>query len=139
MKIKLTYIENDKVFSYNDTILTPDNINTIIPLIFDIDNIEQYIEELSPYDFKLPITCIYCCDCCGTQNVDYEGNWQGIKMTFYETCYGNKVSYSCDDEKMKELLINHIDNWSLFRVIIENAEWIILDDGNVEYDFGNIK
>lgn len=135
MKIKLTYTEDDKVFSYNDTILTPDNITTIIPLIFDIDNIEQYIEGLSPYHFDLPLIETYDCEQCGSWNSQFEGEWQGIEITFQETCYGNNVSYSCEDAKMKELLINHIDSSSLFRVIIENAEWILLDDGSVEYDF----
>ena len=135
MKIKLTYTDDEKIYTHNGIKLTSENISTIIPKIFDVDNTEQYLEQLSPYEFDATMTDSHFCDCCGTYNVNYDAYWNKVEILFTESCSGKTAYHNCSNEHMKDLLIEYVDSFTLFDAILSCSEYIVLDDGSVEYSF----
>jgi hypothetical protein len=126
LRVKNIYKDSKECYYINGQLLTTfsneelDNINRIMAKNV---NVEELVEKMSYYSFDLEeVYCDYC-ETCGDMNAQYEGNWNGIEMSWNVSCHnGETVSYNVKDDVMLEKLLEYMDRYDMFSYLINFQE-----------------
>lgn len=118
MKLLVKYLEDETKYELDNKDLndwSEDDIKNILKSKLEVGCLHSIIEDLSPYSFELNLVDSYQCDQCFDTNDDYEGEWNGVEMSWYDGCFGNTITWSCSDERMLELILDNFDVKEIFK------------------------
>jgi hypothetical protein len=126
MIVKNIYKDNKECYYINGKLLTTfsnEELDKINRIMSKNVNVEELVEKMSYYSFDLEEVYSDYCETCGDMNAQYEGNWNGVEMSWNVSCHnGETVSYNVKDDVMLEKLLECIDNYDMFSYLINFQE-----------------